>query len=897
MDNLKKHDIKVELLIKELFDCDPRSTEPDEIQKIDSKLSKEWERYQRAYNEYILLATGADLHAAIARRGELLQSIAERRQELIKYAYESLKTNAQRYPESGAAAASPTSPHKPKRSSRSSTIKLQLERSRIESELQKAEDELQATIRDLRNQVTQQSKSLIETRSKRKPKPLPASTPLQERSKSLPDGYPLPFSSIQHTAYPDNFSSLDQTLASTLIHMNQQLVGVAKQNAEATMVMKTMLQRQGVPKPNPRKFSGDPSQFPTFKKRIHDWIEEKGFTEREKISHLLNFVEGDAKDAIEHCETDDNGYEEAMDILEEKFGHPSKVVRSCLQKVTQGPRIDKGDKQALTSLENQLRNCLKVLNSNERYIHEMNASSNIERLVDRLPQHMQIDWAKQVPKIRDESPAGPSLNHLLELLNKQLRIMNDPQFGHIVTKTKSTKTPEQPTPLPRRHIPTLATSIDAKNDAALDKKCPCCHKDHLLKECDAFEGKAIEERWQLVKEKRLCHICLRRGHMKAQCLSMEKCACKATFSHHKLLHRDIQRTPVQEDQCESKPVEAIQERQEVDTLATLTQKSSHVVLLHVVPVKVISNEGKSLSTYGLLDNASRGTIISPELATKLDIDGPTRPITLTTVLGRTDCEFKEVSFKLQSAENAPDRPVLTVREGLVKDLPINERILPHEINYLEHPHLSEINVPEVEVPKVSLIIGQDVRDAHIVKEVKVSSNQVESGLYATRTALGWTVAGPLEGRTPRQREVDVNFTDHDRLLRERVDAFWTIENAGLDWDKKASVEDRRAEDILKETTRFNNGRYETGLLWKDDNPRLPDNRGVAETRLKSLRRKFQRDTDFEEKYRKVMEEYIERGYARKLSADEAKKRSPKTNYLPTPRSNKSKQAWQGQSRI
>ena len=42
-----------------------------------------------------------------------------------------------------------------------------------------------------------------------------------------------------------------------------------------------------------------------------------------------------------------------------------------------------------------------------------------------------------------------------------------------------------------------------------------------------------------------------------------------------------------------------------------------VVLLHVVPVKVLSNGGKSLTMYGLLDNGSRGTIISSEIAERL----------------------------------------------------------------------------------------------------------------------------------------------------------------------------------------------------------------------------------------------------------------------------------------
>ena len=179
--------------------------------------------------------------------------------------------------------------------------------------------------------------------------------------------------------------------------MNQQLVGVVKQGVEVTTVMKAMLQRQGIPKPQPTRFKGDPAQFPVFKKRVESWLVETEFDEREKITRLLSFVDGDAKDAILHCELKSDGYTEAMNILESQYGHPSSVVKDSLKRVTVGPRIEKGDSGALAKLRNNLRACLEVLKDNKRYEHEINASSNVERVMDRLPMHMQIEWVKKGP--------------------------------------------------------------------------------------------------------------------------------------------------------------------------------------------------------------------------------------------------------------------------------------------------------------------------------------------------------------------------------------------------------------------------------------------------------------------------------------------------------------------
>ncbi|KAK3742788.1 hypothetical protein QZH41_018181 [Actinostola sp. cb2023] len=73
-----------------------------------------------------------------------------------------------------------------------------------------------------------------------------------------------------------------------------------------------------------------------------------------------------------------------------------------------------------------------------------------------------------------------------------------------------------------------------------------------------------------------------------------------------------------------------------------------------------------------------------------------------------------------------------VDEGIIKELDIHEKVLPHEINYNKYPHLADISIPEVEHKAVSLIIGEDVKNAHIVQEVIAPDKEDECSLYA-----GW----------------------------------------------------------------------------------------------------------------------------------------------------------------
>ena len=68
--------------------------------------------------------------------------------------------------------------------------------------------------------------------------------------------------------------------------------------------------------------------------------------------------------------------------------------------------------------------------------------------------------------------------------------------------------------------------------------------------------------------------------------------------------------------------------------------------------------------------------------------------------------------------------------------------------------------------------------------------------------------------------------------------------------------------------------YEAGFLWRNEYPVLPNNR------LQQLKKRFLRDPTFGRQYEAVMNDYIEKGYAVKLSEKEAASTCDRTWYLP-----------------
>ena len=81
-------------------------------------------------------------------------------------------------------------------------------------------------------------------------------------------------------------------------------------------------------------------------------------------------------------------------------------------------------------------------------------------------------------------------------------------------------------------------------------------------------------------------------------------------------------------------------------------------------------------------------------------------------------------------------------------------------------------------------------------------------------------------------------------------------------------EKKKALHILESTTVIKDNKFEVGLLRKKENIMLPDNRELSEKRPYSLEKKFTKNPHFKQLYEQQINDYIEKGYAKKLSQNE-----------------------------
>lgn len=127
--------------------------------------------------------------------------------------------------------------------------------------------------------------------------------------------------------------------------------------------------------------------------------------------------------------------------------------------------------------------------------------------------------------------------------------------------------------------------------------------------CEFFLGKNVNQRCNLVKEKKLCFSCLGSGHTSKDCTRPYQCGidgCQRT--HNKVLHNKT-------------------EIKRQNNIALTTVRSTHRTNLRILPL-IISHNGWEIKTFALLDNGSQSTLISASLVNRLNIVGVSNPIIL-----------------------------------------------------------------------------------------------------------------------------------------------------------------------------------------------------------------------------------------------------------------------------
>ena len=157
--------------------------------------------------------------------------------------------------------------------------------------------------------------------------------------------------------------------------------------ATITATLEKMSANQGLPPLQVLKFNGSPERYPLFRQRFHQIVESKALDEQTKMARLLQLLEGPALRAVQRYEAVPGGLAKSLEVLQNRFGQPSKIVRACIDTLTEGPAIPRQDKEGLqrhADIAQVMYDTLKSMGSSG----EMN-TDNLEKVILKLPKWLQ----------------------------------------------------------------------------------------------------------------------------------------------------------------------------------------------------------------------------------------------------------------------------------------------------------------------------------------------------------------------------------------------------------------------------------------------------------------------------------------------------------------------------
>ena len=643
------------------------------------------------------------------------------------------------------------------------------------------------------------------------------------------------------------------------------------------------LMEQRLPTPKQLEFDGNPKTFKAFLASFKTNIESKLTANNDadsalKLTYLLQHCTGKAKDLIDDCvmlEPTD-GFHTAMERLHECYGKSHVIARSYIESVTKGPAIKLNDISALEQLKNDMVKCQSVLSRLE-FGSDLDSSGTLSLIVKRLPDAFRFKWLRRASKILDGGRSTKFCD-LVTFVKEESNIYNssfgqeyaDEKTGASKSASDSPRKDSKPKQ-PKAKVTTLATTGasagstagPAPSDSSIASQKPktqcdnCDIAGHFISRCFKFKKLSRDDKLEVIKKKNLCYCCLRSGHGTKDC---GKRCVKCDKKHHVLIHEDASQPASKNDQSKPQKSSTATETATLSTSAAMDDAA-----FGALPVRVRFNNKEKL-VVALIDTGSNTTLVRRSLVDELGITGSdASPVAVHTVKGPV-LQSDQIICKLELLSDDRSSSVLIDKAMTVPAIPV--RAVVDGKAFKEWPHLRDLELPYIPRIKIDIIIGTDCPEMHQSLEDRYAGRKAP---LARRTPLGWIVLGPSE----KPNSLNSLATSVIDPLTEQLRQISLLDFQDTNVSEPAmSVDDRRALKKMEETAKVVDGKYQVGIPWKDDpDEALQNNRSMAESRLRMLKKKFATNPQLAEDYTKTVEAYIADNQAKLVEEDVSKQQS------------------------
>ncbi|XP_073845830.1 uncharacterized protein isoform X1 [Musca autumnalis] len=560
-----------------------------------------------------------------------------------------------------------------------------------------------------------------------------------------------------------------------------------------------------------------------------------------KLLICLN-LKGEAKEIVKALLIHPENVCDVIDQLKFRFGRPEQLIHCQLKQAKELPHISENNLTKLVPFSTKVKNLAVFLKSVDAQQHIANPTL-LEELVSKLPMSKKLEWARVATTIQPY----PTIINFSDWLS---------EMANLICIIQDVDNKEQ-----KRRVLLHSTSQQIQ--------CIFCKGQHKIYECRHFLKLNVQDRWKQIKQIRACFSCLNIGHITRDCRRSRLCPIEGCQRrHNKLLHEGAPCVPAIQP---SNP-----EPESQQNVLSCSSEVNKKLLFRVLPVTLYGNNCR-MDVYALFDDGSSITMMDKDIAEKIGVRGKSCSLNIQWFGGRSAREpVTSFNVKVSGVNKKSCHLMKNVYAVSNLNLPM-QSLTEKEI---EAAFKSNRNPPVKPysniVPK--LLIGLD--NAFLGLPTFTNFKDL-SGPFACNTELGWVVFGPCKSISPSQSSGLFVSVEEDQDVHKMVEDYFNIESMGVRAAPLIeSDDDIRAKEILHESTKRVGNRFQTGLLWKNENVELPDSYTMALRRLEGVEKKLKRDSNLYAAYTEVMNGYIAKGYIREVPSENINLISSRKWYLP-----------------
>lgn len=621
-----------------------------------------------------------------------------------------------------------------------------------------------------------------------------------------------------------------------------------------------------LPKLTLRSFQGNLTGWGAFwdayKAAVHS---NASLSNAEKFAYLSSLLEGKAKEAIAGLSLTDANYDEAVSILEGRFGDKEKIISAHMN--------------AFMTLEcvhmdhhtHDLRRLYDKVEANIRGLEALRVKPEsygallTPVLVKKLPAELRLNLARKIPS------AEWSVVKIMKLFKEELEARE--RAIPVDSRSRSKPIPGQKGTQSGTYTSTSSNPISC---------CYCGQEGHSSTNCKKFVS--VDDRKRIIRESNRCFNCLRKGHVGSTCRSLSTCKnCRG--KHHtsicmkpKASHAYKENNSSSSHNTPITPKSLDPQAEPYKPSTTCHTSTSNHILLQTATVYAFNLESPEckLKLNVLMDSGSQSSYITKRACRELSLRKlGSKPMSIMTFGNKKERQERCGIVKL----GIETRGHGYVELKLLSIEHICEPIVNDVVSLERYPHLKGLDLAfdfsSMTSVEADILLGSDQYWRVLTAEMI----RVENGPTAIDTQFGWVLSGPVivercsENNTSLITHVlRVDSVLESKALDKTLKAFWDIESLGI-LEQEDVVQNQFDQHVS-----FENGRYTVSLPWRDHCLVLPTKYDLCLRRLKGLLKRLRRSPDLLRKYDSIIREQLDLGIV--VPASDSEEPCSKLHYLP-----------------